>query len=120
MADKSLHEFSVLAIANVPVGPNVNVGDKNFKLRIDLITMVRANSFCGSPSSTTRLSIIKDVAPDVVRLQLFPVSLVGKVKQLFYKDQTAINMWNKCATTFLTKFFPIGKTNVLSGRIQNF
>jgi hypothetical protein len=40
MAQKSLREFSILAVANVPTGPAVNIGDKNFELRTRLITMV--------------------------------------------------------------------------------
>jgi len=36
---------------------------------------------------------------------------VGKVKQWFYKDKEAISTW---------KFFPMGKTNALRGRISNF
>jgi hypothetical protein len=40
MAQKSLCEFFVLAIVNVPTGPAVNIGDKNFELTIELITMV--------------------------------------------------------------------------------
>jgi hypothetical protein len=40
MAQKSLCEFFVLAIVNVPTGPAVNIGDKNFELRTELITMV--------------------------------------------------------------------------------
>jgi hypothetical protein len=32
MAQKSLHEFFVPVVANVPTGPAVNLGDKNFKL----------------------------------------------------------------------------------------
>jgi hypothetical protein len=40
MAQKSLRKFSVPAIANVPTGLAVNIGDKNFKIRTGLITMV--------------------------------------------------------------------------------
>jgi hypothetical protein len=29
-----------LTIANVPTGPAVNIGDKNFEIRTELITMV--------------------------------------------------------------------------------
>jgi hypothetical protein len=50
MAQKSLREFSVPTVANVPTGPAVNIGDKNFELRIGLITMVQASPFCGLPS----------------------------------------------------------------------
>jgi hypothetical protein len=40
MAQKSLREFTVPAIANMPAGPAVNIGDKNFELRTGLIMMV--------------------------------------------------------------------------------
>ena len=53
MAQKSLREFSILAVASVPTGPAVNLGDKNFKLQTGLITMVQASPFCGLPSEDT-------------------------------------------------------------------
>jgi hypothetical protein len=40
MAQKSLHEFSIPAVANVPTGSAVNIGDKNFEIRTGLITVV--------------------------------------------------------------------------------
>jgi hypothetical protein len=40
---KTLRDYSTPVVANVPVGPAVNVGNGNFKLRTDLITMVQAN-----------------------------------------------------------------------------
>jgi hypothetical protein len=40
MANKSLYDYSIPAVANVPVGPTVNTGTGNFELQIGLITMV--------------------------------------------------------------------------------
>ena len=37
---KTLHDYSTLAVANVPVGPAVNIGARNFELRTGLIMMV--------------------------------------------------------------------------------
>jgi hypothetical protein len=45
---------------------------------------------------------------------------VGKAKQWFYKDMEAVDTWSKCSAAFLSKFFPVGKTNALQGRIANF
>ena len=59
--------------------------------------------------------VIKDVAPKSIRLRLFSFSLLGKAKQWFYKEKEAIKTWDKCSTTFLTKFFPIGITSSLRG-----
>jgi len=42
------------------------------------------------------------------------------VKQWFYDLKEDINTWDKCVEAFLSKFFPIGKTNVLSGKIYTF
>jgi len=50
MADKMLHKYSIPTIANVPVGPTVNMGDMNFELKTSLIMMVQANPLCGLPS----------------------------------------------------------------------
>ena len=58
--------------------------------------------------------VIEGVASEVIRL-LFLFSLWERVKQWFYKDWEAVNIWNKCYTTFL-----MDKTNALRGRISNF
>jgi len=63
---------------------------------------------------------MKDVTPKIIKLRLFLFSLLGRAKQWFYKDREAVNTWNKCSTTFLVKFFPMGVTNTLRGKISNF
>jgi hypothetical protein len=42
------------------------------------------------------------------------------MKWWFYKDKEAVNTWSMCSVAFLAKFFPMGKTNALRGRIANF
>jgi hypothetical protein len=56
----------------------------------------------------------------VVRLRLFPFSLLGKVKQWFYSNKEVVSSWEKCSNPFLTKFFPLGKTNALWNKISRF
>jgi hypothetical protein len=56
----------------------------------------------------------------VVRLCPFPFSLLGKAKQWFYSNKEAVSTWEKCSNTFLAKFFPLGKTNVLRNKIFGF
>ena len=63
--------------------------------------------------------MIRGVAVDVIKLCLFPFSLLGKLKQWFYKEKD-IDIWAKCSEVFLAKFFPLGKTNALRGRISSF
>ena len=128
---KSLRDYSTPVVANVPIGPAVNIGDGNFELHTGLIMMVQANQFHGllSDDASAHLQhflelcdtiVIKDVAPASIRLHLFPFSLTGKAKQWFYKEKEAVSTWDKCSTAFLTKFFPMGKTNALRGKISNF
>jgi len=74
MAQRSLREYSVPTVANVPVGPAVNTVNRNFELRPGLIMMVQANPFCGFPSEDVNahlqhslelcdIIVIKDVTP---------------------------------------------------------
>jgi len=53
----------------------------------------------------------KGTTLDIVRLRLFPFSLLGKAKTWFYSNKEA------CSNTFLDKYFPMGKTNALRNRI---
>ena len=128
---KTLHDYSIPTVANVPFGPAINTGDGNFELHIGLIMMVQANQFHGLPSEDMNAHlqhflelcdtiVIKDVAPESIGLCLFPFSLSGKAKEWFYKEKEAIKTWDKCSTAFLTKFFPMGKTNPVRGRILKF
>ena len=88
---KSLRDYSTPAVANVPIGPAINMGAGNFKLRTGLITMVQANQFYGLPSEDASAHlqrflelcdtiVIKDVTLASIRLHLFPFSLVRKAK----------------------------------------
>jgi len=45
---------------------------------------------------------------------------VERAKQWFYANKEDINTLAKCFKAFLAKFFPIGKTNALRGKITNF
>jgi len=130
MAEKILREFSVPSTANVATRPNINVGDVNFKLKSGLINIVQASPFCGKLNEDANAHlqnflelcdtvVIRGVAVDVIKLRLFSFSLLGKAKQWFYKEKD-IDTWDKCSKAFLAKFFPLGKTNALCGRISSF
>ena len=130
MAEKTLREFSVPSTDNVATGPNINVGDVNFELKSNLINMVQASPFYGKPNEDANAHlqnfldlcdtvVIRGVAADVVKLRMFPFSLLGKAKHWFYKEND-INTRAKCSKAFLTKFFPLGKTNALCGKISSF
>jgi hypothetical protein len=91
MAEKTLHEFSVPSTDNAATGPNINVSDVNFELKSSLINIVKASPFCGKPNEDANAHlqnflelcdtvVIRCVAADVVKLRLFPFSLLGKTK----------------------------------------
>ena len=91
MAEKTLREFSVPSTNNVGTGPNINVGDVNFELKSSLINMVQASPFRGKSNDDANAHlqnflelcdtiVIRGVTADVVKLRLFPFSLLGKVK----------------------------------------
>jgi hypothetical protein len=63
--------------------------------------------------------VIRGFAADVVKLRLFPLSLLGKAKQWFYKEKV-IDTWDKCSKAFLLKFFSLGKMNALHWKISCF
>ena len=91
MAVKTLREFFVPSTDNVASGPNINVGDVNFELKSSLINTVQASPFCGKPNKDANAHlqkflelcdtvVIRGVTADVVKLRLFPFSLLGKAK----------------------------------------
>jgi hypothetical protein len=78
--------------ANVATKPNVINGDANFELKPALITMVQASPFCEKAHEDANAHLqhffeicstftIKGVNQKVIRLRLFPFSLLGKAKQ---------------------------------------
>ena len=113
------------------IGPNINVGDVNFELKSSLINTVQASPFCGKPNEDANAHLqnflelcktitIRGVTANAIRLRLFPFSLLGQAKQWFYQNKETVSTWDKCSTAFLAKFFPLGKTNALRGRISSF
>jgi len=131
MAQKTLRDYSAPSADQVPTCPVVNTGTGNFEIRTCLITMVQASPFCGKPNEDANAHLqpflelcstftIRGANEDAVRLRLFPFSLLGKAKQWFYANGEQINTWGKCSEAFLKKFFPVGKTNALRGRISSF
>ena len=131
MPNKTLREFSAPTTANIHTGPQVDVGDKAFELKPALINMVQASQFCGKAHEDASAHLqhfleicstftIKDVPRDAILLRLFPFSLLGIAKQWFYANKDKFTTWTLCSTTFLAKFFQIGKTNALRGKISSF
>jgi len=62
---------------------------------------------------------MKGVTRDAILLCLFPFSLLGRAKQWFYANGQEHYM-AIYSTNFLAKFFSVGKTNALRGKISSF
>jgi len=80
------------------MGPQLNLGDGTFELKLALINMVQSQQFCGKPLEDANAHlqhflelydtfVVKDVAADAIHLRLFPFSLLGKEKQWFYSNK---------------------------------
>ena len=131
MAQKTLREFSAPSAANILTGPAINAGENSFEIRTGLITMVQASPFYGKANEDASAHLqqfleicgtftITGVTQDAIRLRLFPFSLLGRAKQWFYANREAVSTWDRCSNAFLAKFFPMGKTTALRGRISSF
>ena len=92
MANRTLHEFFALTMANIRTRPTVNVRDNGFDPKPALINMVQASQFCGKAHEDVSAHLqhfleicstfsIKRVTQDAILLRLFAFSLLGKANQ---------------------------------------
>jgi hypothetical protein len=130
-ARRCINNFSAPSSANVRTGPEMNIRDDSFEFKPALLNMVRQIPFYGKASEDANAHLqhflelcstftIRGVTRDVVRLRLFPFSLLGKEKQWFYSNKEALSTWERRSNAFLAKFFPLGKTNALRNKISGF
>jgi len=130
MANKSIRELSAPNMDNIRTGPGAEI-DGNFELKPGLINMVQSNQFCGKTHEDASAHLqrfleicstltISGVPRDAILLRLFPFSLLRRAKQWFYATKEKNTMWALCSTNFLAKFFPMGMTNALLGKITSF
>jgi len=129
MAQKTLRQFSAPSSSHIPTGLNANqASNDDFELKTGLVNMVQASPFCGKASEDANahlqnfLEVSNTINPkgttlDIVRLRLFPFSLLGKAKTWFYSNKEAFTTWEVCSNAFLAKCFLVGKTNALRNRI---
>jgi hypothetical protein len=98
-AQKCINDFSAPSSANVSTGLETNIGDGRFELKPTLINMVQKSPLCAKASEDANSHLqhfleicstftIRGVTQDVVRLHLFPFSLLGKV---IYSNKEAVS-----------------------------
>jgi hypothetical protein len=99
---RCINDFSTPSSANVRTGPEMNIRDSIFELKLALINMVQQSPFCGKASKDANAHLqhfleicitftIQGLTKDVVRLHLFQFSLLGKAKQWFYSNKEAVS-----------------------------
>ena len=118
MANKSIREFSAPTTNNIHTGPTMEI-DRTFELKPGLINMVQANQFYGKAhkDASAHLQHFLEICST---FRLFPFSLLGRAKLWLYPTKNKNSTWALCSMNFLAKFFPMGKTNSLCGKITSF
>jgi hypothetical protein len=128
---KCINDFPAPSNASVRTGLEMNIRDGSSELKLALINMVQQSPLCGKASANANAHLqyfleicdtftIRGVTQDAVHLHLFSFSLLGKAKQWLYSNKEPVSTWEKCYNAFLTKFFPLGKTNALQNKISGF
>ena len=104
----------------------------NFELKPALITMVQKNQFTGHPSEDLNEHLgrflrmantikLNGVNPDVIKLQLFPLSLRDIAASLFESlPYGLVNNWQELVEAYLYRFFPHALTSERRGEIIAF
>jgi hypothetical protein len=124
MTQRCINDFSALSSANIKTGPEMNVRDGNFELKLALINMVQQSPFCGKASEDANAHVqhfleicstfmIRGVSQDAVHLHVWPFSLLRKAKQWFYANKKVVSTREKCPNAFFTKFFLLVKSNTV-------
>ena len=96
MAQKTLRQFSGPSSSQISTGLNQDQAE----LKTGLMNMAQASPFCGKASEDANahlqnfLEVSNTINPkgttmDIVHLQLFPFSLLGKAKTWFYSNKEA-------------------------------
>ena len=128
---KTLRQYLAPSSSHIPTRLNNDQGNNGFELKSGLVNMVQASPFCGKASEDANahlqnfLEVSSTINPrgttmDNVRLRLFPFSLLGKAKMWFYTNKADFTTWEAYSNAFLTKYFTVGKTNALRGKISGF
>jgi hypothetical protein len=118
--ERCINDFSAPSSANVRTGPEINIGDGSFELKLALINMVQQSPLCGKGSEDANAHLQHFLTQDVVHLRLFPFLLLGKAKQWFYSNKEAVLTWEKCSNAFLAMFFCWVKPMPSGTRSQGF
>jgi hypothetical protein len=128
---KTLHQYSASSSSHIPTGLNTDQGNDGFELKTGLVNMVQVSPFCEKAFEDANahlqnfLEVSSTINPrgttmDNVHLRLFLFSLLSKAKMWFYTNKADFTTWDACSNAFLTKYFPVEKTNALRSKISRF
>ncbi|OMO62746.1 reverse transcriptase [Corchorus capsularis] len=130
---KPVGDYAIPSITNARTSiARPTIWAQNFEMKPGLITMVQQNPFDGRPTEDPFLHItnfqeicdtvkIHNVTDEAIRLRLFPFSLRDKAKAWLNSFPPChFKTWNELTTAFLTKYFPLERTNKLRTDITSF
>jgi len=109
---------------NAHIAPNAN-----FKLNFQLIAHLPTFHGHGSEEPYRYLEEFKSICDsvhyanipqDVVRMKYFPFSLKDRAKEWLNKLPYEVNTWVNLESSFLNKYYSIGKTNLVRKAIREF
>ncbi|GKD70220.1 reverse transcriptase domain-containing protein [Tanacetum coccineum] len=104
----------------------------HFEIKTNLLQLVQANPFHGFERENphthfnnfkriTSTLKFKDVPNDVIKLMMFPYSIVGGARVWYDKEPpNSILTWEDLVTKFVNQFFPPSKTTHLKNEITRF
>ncbi|XP_020216684.1 uncharacterized protein LOC109800304 [Cajanus cajan] len=104
----------------------------NFEMKPALLNLIQNNQFAGLDHEDPYLHLhtfielcgtvkIHQVPEEVIRMKLFPFSLLGKAKMwLNALPHQSLTRWSDIETKFLARFFPLAKINQAKSEIVTF
>ena len=121
MAQKTLRQFSAPSSSHIPTGLKQNqAGDDGFELKTGLVNMVRASPFYGKASEDANahlqnfLEVSNTINPkgtmmDIIRLRLFPFSLLGKSQDMVLLQQGSFHDMGSLFKCIRSQILPGGQ-----------
>src|SRR4051812_24028142 len=115
---------------STPIAPPAT-STPSYEIKPALLNLVMKDQFSGAGEDAVLhlnnfvelcdMQQYKEVEGDIVKLKLFPFSLIGGTKLYFQSlPRNIIDSWDKCKDDFIGKYYPPAKIIQLRSHIMNF
>nr|GEW24401.1 reverse transcriptase domain-containing protein [Tanacetum cinerariifolium] len=110
----------------------LEINADHFEIKMNLLQLVQENTYHGFERGNPHTHInnfkritstlkFRDVPNDVIKLMMFPYSLVGNARVWYDKEPpNLILTWDDLVNKFVNQFFPPSKTTHLKNQISRF